>query len=138
MRKQEKVANVGSILIILLIFKWAAILKNTSFRFARSSYINRQFPNGNATQVANKDAPYLFKMLTLLQLHIRSHDSKHNVAIPHVIKHKYIGAKWSAVCTNVLVHYLMGSSMFFITMSIFQDIAHKFSWREWKRNIFPK
>ncbi len=82
-------------------------MKNTTFRYALSSYINRQCPNGYAMQAASKAAHYLFKMLTF-RGYIKSHDSKHNV-----IKHKYIGAEWSVVCTNVLVHYLKGNFMFF-------------------------
>ncbi len=58
-----------------------------------------------------------------------------NMAIPHVVKHKYIGAKWSVVCTNVMVHYFKRSFMFSSYCLFFRTLPI-FSWRERKRKYF--
>jgi hypothetical protein len=58
------------------------------------------------------------------------------MAIPHVINHKYIGAKWSVVCTNVLVHYLKGSFMFLSHCLFVRTLPINLAGESGKGNIF--
>jgi hypothetical protein len=54
-----------------------------------------------------------------------------------VIKHKYIGAKWSVVCTNVLVHYLKGSFMFLSHCLFVRTLAINLAGESGKGNSLP-